>query len=100
LITTSADEAEVHPDALVTVYVYEPAAMPVIVLLTPVPAIAPGLMVQFPAGKLFKVTLPVATVQLGCTIVPTVGADGVKGCAFITILAVGDDTHPEAFVTV
>jgi len=74
--------------------------MPDMVVLVPVPAIAPGLMVQFPAGKPFKVTLPVATVQEGCIITPTAGADGVAGCALITLLAEGDETHPEEFVTV
>lgn len=49
------------------------------VLLVPVPAIAPGLSVQFPAGNPFKTTLPLATVQVGWVIVPTVGADGVTG---------------------
>jgi hypothetical protein len=57
-------------------------------------------MVQFPAGKLFKVTLPVETVQVGCTMVPIVGADGVDGCALITILTVAGEVHPTAFVTV
>ena len=46
------------------------------VLLAPVPAIAPGLIVQFPAGKPLSTTLPVATAQVGCVIVPTVGAVG------------------------
>ena len=47
--------------------------------VAPVPAIAPGLIVQFPAGKPPRTTLPVATVHVGCVIVPTVGADGVEG---------------------
>jgi len=56
-----------------------PADIPVIVLLDPVPAIAPGLIVQFPAGSPFNTTLPVATAQVGCVMVPTVGAAGVTG---------------------
>jgi hypothetical protein len=56
-----------------------PAFIPDIVLLEPVPVIAPGLIVQFPAGSPFKTTLPVATAQVGCVIVPTTGAEGVTG---------------------
>ena len=69
-------------------------------MLIPVPAIAPGLIVQFPAGKPFKITLPKATEQVGCVIVPKIGADGVAGCALITIFADGKEVHPTAFVTV
>lgn len=47
------------------------------VLLVPVPAMAPGLIIQFPNGKSDNITLPVATEQVGCVIIPTVGADGV-----------------------
>ena len=43
------------------------------------PAIAPGLIVQFPAGKLLRITLPVATAHEGWVIVPTAGAVGVTG---------------------
>lgn len=64
------------------------------------PAIAPGLIVQLPEGRSFKTTLPVATLQVGCVIVPTVGAVGVEGCEFITILAEAAEVHPEEFVTV
>jgi len=70
------------------------------VLLRPEPAIAPGLIVQFPEGKPVKSTLPDTTVQVGCVIVLTVGTAGVAGCLLIAILAVGKDMHPEAFVTV
>lgn len=65
LITTLVDANDVHPDALVTVKVYVPVAKPEIVLLVPVPTIEPGFIVQFPAGKLFKTTLPVAVAQVG-----------------------------------
>ena len=71
-----------------------------IVVLAPVPAIAPGLMIQLPAGKLPITTLPVAAVQVGCVIVPTVGAVGVAGCALMTTLADAGEVHPAAFVTV
>jgi len=77
-----------------------PAESPVIVVLAPDPAIAPGFKVQFPAGKPFKTTPPVATVQVGCVIVPAIGADGVTGCAFITMFADVVEIHPDALVTV
>ena len=52
--------------------------------LAPVPVvvIAPGVLVkvQFPvAGNPLSTTLPVATVQVGWVIVPTVGAVGDDG---------------------
>jgi len=61
---------------------------------------APGLIVQLPAGNPLRTTLPVATVQVGWVIVPTTGAEGVAGCAFITILAETPEVHPDEFVTV
>jgi hypothetical protein len=85
---------------LVTVNVFVPGVIPVTVVVTPVPAMAPGLIVQFPSGNPLKATLPVATAQVGWVIVPTTGADGVKGCVFITILADNTDVHPAALVTV
>ena len=48
----------------------------------PVVVVPPGdlVSVQVPvAGKPFKTTLPVAKVQVGWVIVPTVGAVGVAG---------------------
>jgi len=95
-----AETGEVHPTALVTVNVRVPAARPVTVRLVPVPAIAPGLTVQLPAGKPPNSTLPVAMAQVGCVIVPTVGAEGVTGCVLITTFAVADDVHPTELVTV
>ena len=70
------------------------------VVLVPVPAIAPGLITQFPVGKPVNTTLPVATEQVGCVIVPTVGAAGVAGCALITTSVDAKEIHPAAFVTV
>ena len=52
------------------------------------------------AGNPFKTTLPVANVQVGCVIVPTVGAVGVAGWTLITTLAEAAEIHPEAFITV
>jgi len=36
-------------------------------------------MVQLPEGKLLNTTLPVASAQVGCVMVPTTGAAGVTG---------------------
>jgi hypothetical protein len=94
------DAGEVHPDALVTAKLYVFAAKPDMVVLIVEPAIAPGLIVQLPAGKPFNTTLPVANWQVGCVIVPTTGAVGVPGCALITTLPEAGETHPEALVTV
>ena len=49
------------------------------VVLAVEPVIAPGLMVQVPEGRPLKTTLPVAVEQVGCVIVPTIGADGAPG---------------------
>jgi hypothetical protein len=100
LITTSADEGEVQPVALVTVNDLVPAVSPVTILVTPVPTIDPGLMVQFPKGKPLSSTLPVANEHVGCAIVPVIGAEGVRGCELITMLADAEEVHPAAFVIV
>lgn len=39
----------------------------------------PGSMVHVPDGKPINITLPVATAQVGCEIVPKAGAEGVAG---------------------
>jgi hypothetical protein len=70
------------------------------VVLVAEPEIAPGFIVQLPAGKPLNITLPVAVVQVGCVIVPTVGADDVTGCALTTISADAVEVHPVALVTV
>ena len=79
LITILADDVETQPIEPETVYVIVPALSPVIVVLVPVPVVVvpPGIMVNVQVsagGKPFKITLPVATVQVGWVIVPTVGA--------------------------
>jgi hypothetical protein len=91
LITTLAEATEVQVP-LLTVNVYVPAASPLTVVVVPVPVevTAPGLSVsvQVPvAGKPLNATLPVATVQVGCVIVPITGAFGAPGAALITTLA-------------
>jgi ribosomal protein L11 len=104
LITTFTDAAEVHPLVLVTVKVYVPSERPETVVLTPVPPVstAPGerVRVHVPAGKPLSTTLPVGTAQIGWPIVPAMGAEGVKGCALITILTDCEETHPALLVTV
>ena len=100
LMTTLAEATEVHPTELVTVKLYVPVTRPEIVVLVVEPAIAPGLMVQLPAGKPFSTTLPVAKAQVGCVMVPTVGAVGVAGCALMTTSAEATEVHPVELVTV
>jgi hypothetical protein len=70
------------------------------VVLAPVPVIAPGLIVQLPAGNPFNTTLPVAKVQVGCVIAPSVGAAGAPGAVFITTSPDAGEVHPAALVTV
>lgn len=79
MITTLAETEEMQPDEFVTVKVRVPEARPEIVVLAVFPAIAPGLMVQFPAGKPLNTALPVGNAQVGCVNVPTAGAAGVTG---------------------
>ena len=75
------------------------------VVVAPVPVLltAPGLRVsvQVPlTGKPLKATLPVAVVQVGGVIVPTIGAEGVVGWGLITTLLEAAETQPSALVTV
>lgn len=100
LIITLADAGEVHPDALVTVYVYVPDTIPETVTLAPDPEMDPGFIVQAPAGNAESTTLPDANEQVGCVIAPTIGAAGVIGCTLITTLADAAETHPAELVTV
>ena len=84
-ITAFAEATEVHPAAFVTVKVYVvPAVNPVKFPVVPEPVIVapPGeaVTVQDPeAGNPLNATLPVATLQVGCVIVPITGAVGVAG---------------------
>ena len=70
------------------------------VLLEPDPVIAPGFIVQVPEGNPFNTTLPVARAQVGCVIVPMVGADGVTGCGLIITLAEAAEVQPWVTVNV
>ena len=69
----------------------------------PVVIVPPGDLVNVHvpvAGNPDKVTLPVATLQVGWVMVPIVGAVGVAACVLITTLADAGEIHPEALVTV
>jgi hypothetical protein len=75
-----------------------------IVELVPVPVVVPpGVLVRVhvpEAGRPFSTTVPVGTLQVGWVIVPTAGAVGAFGTAFITTLADDGEIHPRASVTV
>jgi hypothetical protein len=63
----------------------------------------PGVLVSVHvpvAGKPLNTTLPVATLHVGCVIVPTIGAVGAFGTALMTTLPDDGDVHPDALVTV
>ena len=77
-----------------------PETRPEIVVLEPVPGIAPGSMVQLPAGNPFNTTLPVDTAQVGWVMAPTVGAVGETGATLMTTFAETTEVHPAALVTV
>ena len=60
LITTLADSSEIHPASLVTLNLYVPGLRFVRVVVDPVPAIDPGLIVHIPLeGRPSNTTLPV-----------------------------------------
>jgi hypothetical protein len=65
LITASVDAGDIHPEEFVTVKLCVPVANPEIVVLRVFPEIDPGLIVQVPTGKLFRITLPVAVAHVG-----------------------------------
>jgi hypothetical protein len=103
--TRLEDAEDVHEEALVTVNVYVPGGIPVTVVEVPDPLVVvpPGDLVTVhdpEEGSPFSTTLPVGTAQVGCVIVPKVGAVGVDGCVFITIFPDEGETHPSAFETV
>ena len=99
LISTFDDTVEIHPDELVTVKAEVPGERPVMLILLPLPVLAPGFIVQVPVGNPLNITLPVAEKQSGWVITPVIGADGVAGWLFITIPADANEVHPTEFVT-
>ena len=101
LMITSAELLEIHPASLVTLKLYIPGARFEIVVLVPVPAIDPGLIIQTPAaGRPFNITLPVVAIhEEGCVIAPVIGAVGATGAGLITTLADSTDIQPASLVT-
>lgn len=91
---------DVHPAAFLTVKLYVPAGSPDIVVVAVLPLIAPGSIVQLPAGRPESTTLPVADAHVGCVIVPTDGAEGVAGWALMTTGVEAAEIHPVEFFTV
>ena len=70
LIIIDVEAEDVQPSALVMVKVYDPVTSPEIVVEVPVPfrVVPPGVLVivHVPvAGKLLRITLPVAIVHVG-----------------------------------
>ena len=51
-------------------------------------------------GSPLITTLPVDNEHVGGVITPTVGADGIEGCAVITTLPDDGEIHPKELVTV
>jgi hypothetical protein len=97
LITSPVDAGEMHPAELVTVKVYEPAGMPVIVVPVPVPEVVtlPGVRVRThtpDAGRPLKATLPVADEQFVWVTDPITGAEGVGNIVTISDAFAGP--HP------
>ena len=78
-IITFAVGSEVHPVSAVTVKLYVPGIRFVTIVLKPVPAIDPGLIVHVPlAGSPLNATLPVGAVQEeGWVVKPSIGIVGV-----------------------
>jgi hypothetical protein len=75
----------------------------VVVVPEPVVVVPPGdaVTVQEPvAGKPLRATDPVETAQVGCVIVPTIGADAAVGAVFIAADVDAVEIQPPAFVTV
>ena len=71
--------------------------MPLIVAVVVLPVVVNVLgvlvTVHVPDGKSLNTTEPVATVQVGWVIVPTVGFIGVAGCVLITTFADDNDVQ-------
>ena len=101
IITTAVEGREIQPASLVMLKLYVPGTKFVMVMVVPVPLIAPGLIVHVPvAGKPFSTTVPVGAEHAeGCVTVPTTGAVGAVGAAFITTSAEVFDIQPAAEVT-
>jgi hypothetical protein len=104
-INTLPDAGETHPNELVTVKVYVPAARSVMVAADPLPVVTipPGdrVNVQVPdAGNPLSCTLPFESEHFEGVIVPTKGAEGTGGCGLIIALFEGVEVQKLAVVTV
>ena len=71
------------------------------VVVVPVPAIAPGLIVQVPvAGRPLSTTIPTgAAHDEGWVMVPIIGATGAAGAVLMTTVADANEIHPASRVT-
>ncbi len=80
-----------------------PGASPLIVfvVLLPVVVTPPGLRVNVhdPDGNPLNNTEPVVAEQVGCVMVPTIGAEGIAGCALICTLPDAGEVQPSVLVT-
>jgi hypothetical protein len=79
-----------------------PGIRPVTIVVVPLPAIDPGLIVHTPvAGRPLRATLPVGEAHdEGCVIAPTIGMEGIPGGGRMTTLADGSDVQPDPTDTV
>ena len=98
LMLTLAEAGEVHPEEFVTVKLCVPVDSPVIDVLTVLPEIEPGFIVQLPEGRPLRTTLPVAVEQVGCVITPTAGVVG-NALTVTAVAAEAADVQPAALVT-
>ena len=101
-IMTSAVAEEIHPASLVTMKLYVPGIRLETVVLVPVPAIEPGVIVQVPvAGRPLRATLPLGDAHdEGWVIVPTIGVSAVPEGDVMTTSADGRDAQPGVTETV
>ena len=103
LIVALVEATEVQPTELVTLKVYAFAVNPlkVAVVVDPVIVAPPvAVTVQLPDGSPLRATLPVAVAQVGCVIVPTIGASGVAGWVLMVALVEATEVQPTELVTV
>jgi hypothetical protein len=99
-ITTSGDAWDMQPAELVTENLNVPDERAETIVLIPLPVVVmlPGVRVnvQVPVeGSPLNWTLPVAAEQVAGVTDPTIGADGVTGCGFMTTLA--DEAEEQLF---
>jgi hypothetical protein len=102
-IVALVEATEVQPTELVTVNVYVPAArlVNVVEAVDPVFVAPPvAVIVQLPEGRPLRATLPVAVAQVGCVMVPTIGASGVAGWVLMVALVEATEVQPTELVTV